>query len=73
MRKKDQITTQTLTVPFTLRQLQKFLPAESETWFKRNPVGISKLQMMMKRMAAGAVKKKKKCQIRAPENFCFKN
>ncbi|XP_045163862.2 uncharacterized protein LOC123528196 [Mercenaria mercenaria] len=38
------------THPFYIASTTKPLPCDEDTWFKRNPVGINKLQSMMKRM-----------------------
>ena len=40
--------------PFYLASTTKNSPANSETWFKRNPVGVNKLSSMMSRMSKNA-------------------
>lgn len=40
--------------PFYIASTTKPAPAESETWFKRNAVGINKLQSMMSRLVKGS-------------------
>ena len=43
-----------LSLPASIASTTKPLPGNDETWFKRNPVGINKLQSMMKRMVQGS-------------------
>lgn len=38
------------THPFYIAATTKPLPCHEDTWFKRNPVGVNKMQSMMKRM-----------------------
>ncbi len=40
--------------PFYIASTTKHLPSRTETWFKRNPVGVNKLQSMMSRMVTSA-------------------